>query len=85
MQHLHDAGHELPHPRRQYRLAEPRPPLAVEPAGVVYVAGFDSDNVFMIHPDGTVTELIDASGDGLHPLEAASAIGVNVWSKRGRS
>ncbi len=38
--------------------------LATDSAGNLYAAAAGSDNVFQVKPDGTVTEIIDATGDG---------------------
>ena len=38
--------------------------IAVDGAGNVYVAGVNSENAFQIEPDGTITEIIDTTGDG---------------------
>jgi len=38
--------------------------LAVDAAGNLYVTGPNSDNAFMITPDGVATEIIDRTGDG---------------------
>ena len=38
--------------------------VAVDGSGNVFVAGYVSDNVFKITPSGTITEIIDAMGDG---------------------
>ncbi len=47
--------------------------LATGPAGAVYLAGSESDNVVQLLPDGTTTVIIDASGDGVHPFELPDA------------
>ena len=39
--------------------------IALDGAGNVFVAGGFSHNVFKITPGGTITEIIDSSGDGL--------------------
>ncbi len=55
--------------------------IAVEGAGNVYVAGRGSDNAFKITPDGTVVEIIDASGDGppaIHDLVSPWAVAVDA-------
>ena len=38
--------------------------IAVDGIGNVYVTGANTNNAFKIAPDGTITEIIDASGDG---------------------
>jgi len=38
--------------------------VATDSSGNVFVADFLSDNVFKITPGGTITEIIDATGDG---------------------
>jgi len=38
--------------------------VVVDAAGNAYVSGQESDNVFRIAPDGTLTQVLDASGDG---------------------
>ncbi len=47
----------------QHPLRGPRG-VATDAAGNVYVVGMMSHNAFRIAPDGTATQLIDASGDG---------------------
>ena len=39
--------------------------MALGPFGNVYVVGIASDNAFRITPAGVVTEIIDATGDGV--------------------
>jgi hypothetical protein len=56
-------------------------------AGNAYVPGLYSDNVFKITLQGTITELIDASGDGAgNPLDGAARVAVdgsgNVYGRR---
>jgi hypothetical protein len=44
----------------------------------VYVAGYTSSNAFKITPSGTITQIIDASGDGAgHTLSHTYAIAVD--------
>ena len=38
--------------------------IALDEAGNVYVAGWDSNNVFRIDSGGTKTEILDDTGDG---------------------
>ena len=38
--------------------------VAVDAGGNAYVSGSESDNVFHVAPDGTVREILDATGDG---------------------
>jgi sugar lactone lactonase YvrE len=42
--------------------------IAVDSTGNVYVAGYESDNVFRITPGGVITEIIDGTGDGMGNL-----------------
>ncbi len=57
--HLLDSFYGIHHPAD----------LAVDSDENVYVAGVWSHNVFRVAPDGTITQLIDATGDGQgHPL-----------------
>ena len=52
--------------------------VAVDGAGNVYVAGWVSDNAFRITPAGTITEIIDASGDGAgNTLDGALSVAVD--------
>ena len=56
--------------------------IAVDSAGNVYVAacgyGAPSTGFFKITPGGTVTRLIDSTGDGVHPFDCG--VGVDVDS-----
>jgi len=53
--------------------------LAADSAGNVYVAGFLSNNVFRVTPAGSITEIIDSSGDGLgNPLSLVYAVAVDA-------
>lgn len=47
--------------------------VAVDEAGNVHVGGYQSSNLFKIIPGGTVTELIDDSGEGSHSPGSAGA------------
>ena len=59
-------------------LLMPRP-IALDPAGNLFVAGVFSDNVFRIAPNGLTTEIIDATGDGLgNPLLEPKGIAVDA-------
>jgi len=51
--------------------------VAVDSAGNVYVTGYTSGNAFKITPDGTITEIIDGSGDGTHLLEHPAGVAVD--------
>jgi hypothetical protein len=48
--------------------------VAADSAGNVYVAGAYSDNVFKITPGGTITPIIDSTGDGTNRLNYPSAV-----------
>lgn len=53
--------------------------LVVDTAGIVYVGGAASDNVFRITPEGGVTLVMDSSGDGLgNPLEDARGVALDA-------
>ncbi len=41
------------------------------------MAGLNSDNAFKITPAGTITQVIDATGDGTHPLDNSVYITVD--------
>lgn len=46
--------------------------------GNVYVAGTYSDNVFRITPGGTITEIMDSTGDGIgNELNFPSGIAID--------
>ncbi len=60
------AGHVLDSPQS----------IAVDVDGTVYVGGCGSHNVFRIASNGTITQIIGPSGDGLHPLECAASVAV---------
>ena len=49
----------------------------VDGSGNVYVTGSLSHNAFKITPGGTITEIIDSSGDGTNPLDLATGIAVD--------
>jgi len=49
--------------------------VAVDSAGNVYVTG--GDNVFKITPGGTITRIIDSTGDGTNGLRGASGVAVD--------
>ncbi len=51
--------------------------VAVDASGNVYVTGEVTDNVLKIAPDGTVTEIINQSGDGVNSLVRPGAIAVD--------
>jgi hypothetical protein len=52
--------------------------LDVDDADNLYVAGYGSDNAFKVSPDGSATEIIDATGDGLgNELDAPRGIAVD--------
>ncbi len=46
--------------------------IAAAPNGNVYVAAFESRNVFEITPTLQITEIMDQTGDGIHPFEGPS-------------
>ncbi len=55
--------------------------VAVDSAGNVYVTGSGSDNAFKFTPGGTITEIIDNTGDGLgNSLSKPSGIAVGPGS-----
>jgi hypothetical protein len=52
--------------------------IAVEDSGNAYVAGYSSDNAFRITLDGVITQIIDATGDGMiNELERSYGIAVD--------
>ncbi len=52
--------------------------IATDGSGNVYVTGYGSENAFKITPGGTVTEIIDSTGDGGgNPLNFPTAIAVD--------
>ncbi len=51
--------------------------IAIDGSGNVYVAGYKSCNVFKITPGGTITQIIDETGDGFSPLDLPKAIAVD--------
>lgn len=52
------AGHPLHHARN----------VAVDSSDNFYVIGYSSQNVLKVTPGGSITQIIDATGDGTHPL-----------------
>jgi len=52
--------------------------VAVDATGNVYVAGNGSNNAFQITPGGTITQIIDATGDGTNALTSASSVAVDA-------
>ena len=52
--------------------------IAFDGAGNVYVTGLISDNAFKITPDGLITEIIDATGDGIINLDYPVGIAVTA-------
>ena len=50
----------------------------VEGSANVYVTGFFSNNAFKITPDGTITEIIDETGDGTNSLNGPEDIAVDA-------
>jgi hypothetical protein len=50
---------------------------AVDSNGNVYVTGISSDNAFKITPGGTITEIIDSTGDGGRTLDAGRGVAVD--------
>jgi len=52
--------------------------LATDSANNVYVAGADSDTVIKISPIGVVTEIIDATGDGIVSLDTPYALAIDA-------
>jgi len=48
--------------------------VATDSSGNVFVTGAISNNVFQITPGGTITEIIDSTGDGTSPLNSAHAV-----------
>lgn len=51
--------------------------LAVGPDGTLLASGSASTNVFRIDSDGTITEIISSSADGVHSLDSVSAVAVD--------
>jgi hypothetical protein len=52
--------------------------ILVDGSGIVYVAGWASDNAFQITPGGVITELIDGTGDGMgNTLDSPTTIAVD--------
>lgn len=50
---------------------------AIDADGNVYVSGHDSHNAFKVSPDGAISEIIDATGDGGgNPLQGPTGIAV---------
>jgi sugar lactone lactonase YvrE len=52
--------------------------IAVDGLGNAYVAGVDSHNVFRISPEGAISRIIDASGDGVHALASPGAVAADA-------
>ena len=48
--------------------------VAVEASGAVVVAGRDSDNVFRVAADGTITQIASSTGDGTNALDEPVAV-----------
>jgi len=48
--------------------------VATDSLGNVFVTGANSNNVFKITPGGTITEIINGTGDGTRPLTSAHAV-----------
>jgi hypothetical protein len=51
--------------------------LARDSLGNLYVAGFRSNNVFRIAPNGSITEIADSSGDGTRSLDRPFGLAVD--------
>lgn len=51
--------------------------VVVDSVGNVWTTGLNSDNLFRIAPDGTVTEMMDFTGDGVSPLDQPSLLAVD--------
>lgn len=47
-------------------------------SGNVFVAGSTTKNVFKITPEGTITQIIDATGDGTNLLESPQNVAVDT-------
>lgn len=50
--------------------------IVSDAANHVYVVGFDTNNVLERAPDGTITEILDGSGDGVHPLTGPESLAI---------
>jgi len=52
--------------------------VATDSSGNVFVTGAISNNVFKITPGGTITEIINSTGDGTSPLNSAHAVATDL-------
>jgi len=60
-----------------YAIRAPRG-MTLDAKGNLYVVGFMTHNVLRVAPDGTVTEIIDATGDGTTRVEKPREVAVDA-------